>query len=270
VAAGEPKTSFRLRSAYLGHLVVGSGDGAMLIEPTVAGELRMAAALAGKRPMAGLLYGHTWHDDEGGYTLVEGYVPAASAETVPVDADPAAVRARLREEAARSYPGAAEVGWWRTAPRPGEEGWPDPGAWPLGERPEGVGLVVFADGTPPTTAVLVPHAVVQGSVIEDWRNPDPPRPEHDRPEHERPEHERRLVVEAEPMHSAPDERPTRGANRPRIQSPDPDQMWRPGSTQRHEHVEHESLEPAKIVAMVAFLLVVVVIVGVVVLVSPLF
>jgi len=267
VTAGEPKTSFRPRSAYLGHLVVGNGDGAVLVEPTVAGELRMAAALAGQRPMAGLLYGHAWHDDEGGYTLVDGYVPAASAETLPVDADPVAVRARLREEAARSYPGAAEVGWWRTAPRPGEEGWPDPGAWPLGERPEGVGLVVFADGTPPAAAVLVPHPVVQGSVIEDWGNPDPPRPEH-----ERPEHERRLVVEAEPLQQAPtqDEGPTRGANRTRIQSPDPEMMWRPGSTRRHEPMVRERMEPTKMVALLAFLLVVVVIVGVVVLVSPLF
>ena len=43
MTAGEPKTSFRPRSAYLGHLVVGNGDGAVLVEPTVAGELRMAA-----------------------------------------------------------------------------------------------------------------------------------------------------------------------------------------------------------------------------------
>ena len=163
--AGEPKTSFRPRSEYLGHLAVGSGDGAVLIEPAVAGELRVAAARAGGRPTAGLLYGRSWHDGEGGYTLVDGFVPAGSAGIPAGEADPAAARARLREEAARSYPDAQEVGWWRTAPRPGEDGWPDPGAWPLGERPDGVGLVVFADGTPPATAVLAPRNVVQGSVL---------------------------------------------------------------------------------------------------------
>lgn len=187
MTAGEPKTSFRPRPAYLGHLVVGSGDGAVIIEPSVAGELRMAAALAGARPTAGLLYGHCHHDDEGGYTLVDGFVPDDPALS-PVDADPRAVRDRLRAEAARSYPGLSEVGWWRTAPRPGEDGragqagspgedgWPDPGAWPPGERPGGIGLVVFADGTPPATAGPTPHPVVQGTVLEDRLAP-PARPE---------------------------------------------------------------------------------------------
>jgi len=222
VIAGEPRTSFRPRSAYLGYLVVGSGDDAVLIEPAVAGELRMVAARAGKRPAAGLLYGHAWHDDEGGYTLVNGFVPAESGGVIAVGADPVTVRARLREEAARSYPGAAEVGWWRTAPRPGEDGWQDPGAWPLSERPDGVGLVVFADGTPPTTAAYPPRNLVQGSVVDEWIAAEPPAQEPELADEDEDEDDPLLepaALQAAPAGPPPNAGPTRGRVVQPVQSP---------------------------------------------------
>jgi hypothetical protein len=275
VTAGEPTTSFRPRSAYLGRLVVDSGDGAVLIEPEVAGELRMAAALAGGRPAAGLLYGQTWHDDEGGYTLVDGFVPAESAGiAAAAEADPVAVRASLREEAARSYPGAEEVGWWRTAPRPDSGSWPDPGAWPLSERPDGVGLVVFADGTPPTTAVYTPRNVVQGSVLDEWTTeelpPPPPEPEWEQelaPEQPAPELEPLLT--APPTSSASEGRPTRGWTAPPVQSPQLVPHGELSSRRRpeYEHRERRSLEAQQWVMLAIVILVLVVIITVGVMVS---
>jgi hypothetical protein len=274
VAAGEPNTSFRPRSAYLGRLVVDNGDGAVLIEPEVAGELRMAAALAGGRPAAGLLYGQTWHDDEGGYTLVDGFVPAESAGIVAAaEADPVAVRASLREEAARSYPGAEEVGWWRTAPRPDSGSWPDPGAWPLSERPDGVGLVVFADGTPPTTAAYIPRNVVQGSVLDEWTTeelpPPPPEPEWEQelaPEQPAPEP---APLQAAPTPSASERRPTRGWTAPPAQSP---QLVPQGELSSRRRVEHERrergfLEAQQWVMLAIVILVLVVVVTIAVMVS---
>jgi hypothetical protein len=274
VTAGEPTTSFRPRSAYLGRLVVDRGDGAVLIEPEVAGELRMAAALAGGRPAAGLLYGQTWHDDEGGYTLVDGFVPAESAGiAAAAEADPVAVRASLREEAARSYPGAEEVGWWRTAPRPDSGSWPDPGAWPLSERPDGVGLVVFADGTPPTTAVYTPRNVVQGSVLDEWTTeelpPPPPEPEWEQElAPEQPEPELEALLTAPPTPSASEGRPTRGWTAPPVQSPQLVPQGELSSRRRAEH-EHERrfLEVQQWVLLAIVILVLVVIITVAVMVS---
>jgi len=274
VAAGEPNTSFRPRSAYLGRLVVDNGDGAVLIEPEVAGELRMAAALAGGRPAAGLLYGQTWHDDEGGYTLVDGFVPAESAGIVAAaEADPVAVRASLREEAARSYPGAEEVGWWRTAPRPDSGSWPDPGAWPLSERPDGVGLVVFADGTPPTTAAYIPRNVVQGSVLDEWTTeelpPPPPEPEWEQelaPEQPAPEP---APLQAAPTPSASERRPTRGWTAPPVQSPQLVPQGELSSRRRAEHERRERgfLEAQQWVMLAIVILVLVVVITVAVMVS---
>ena len=209
MAAGEPATSFRPRLAYLGRLAVGSGDGAVLIEPVIAGELRIIATLAGGLQSAGLLYGHACFDDEGGYTLIDGFVPAAAAGSIQPPADPAAAAALLREEAARSYPGTTKVGWWRTASRPGAGRPPETetAGWPFGERPAGVGLVVFADGTPPA-ADTTSRRVVQGSVIADWPEDAPylsapesppadPEPEPVRSWELPPVYSPRLVQEAE-------------------------------------------------------------------------
>jgi hypothetical protein len=260
VTAGEPRTSFRPRSAYLGYLVVGRGDDAVLIEPTVAGELRIAAARAGLRPAAGLLYGHAWYDDEGGYTLVDGFVPAESGGLFPAEADPVAVRARLRAEALRSYPGAEEVGWWRTAPRPGEDGWQDPGAWPLSERPDGVGLVVFADGTPPTTAAYTPRNLVQGSVLDEWTAVEPPAREPEPAEEEDPLMEPATLQAA---HAAPPPNagPTRGRVVQPVQSPQLVQQDELKGRRRHEPESRGRLLEVQqwvLLAMVVLVLVVVI------------
>jgi hypothetical protein len=288
VTAGEPKTSFRPRSAFVGRLAVGRGDGAVLVEPSVAGELRLAAALAGSRPAAGLLYGYCHHDDEGGYTLVDGFVPADSGLS-PFDADPWTVRDRLRAEAARSYPGATEVGWWRSAPRPGEErpgqeGWADPGAWPLGERPEGVGLVVFADGTPPAAAAQTPHSVVRGTVLEDRLGPpgppettpapappapSPAQPSSPAPGPPTPGPQPLRPVSMMPVSPAAYGRPTRGRTGPPVQSP---LLVNQDELRSRRRVEHErgglfELEAQQWVLLLMVILVLVIVVTVAVMVS---
>ncbi len=281
MTAGEPQTSFRPRSAYLGHLVVGSGDGAVLIEPSVAGELRMAAALAGPRPAAGLLYGYAHHDEEGGYTLVDGFVPAESPDLMPTDADPAVALGRLRAEAARSYPSASEVGWWRSAPRPGEEGrpggeegWPDPGAWPLTERPEGIGLVVFADGTPPAAASPAPHSVVQGTVLDDQPPPAAPSPSTPPPGSPSPAWG---ASQPDPSRSASvvptRSRPTRGRTGAPVQSPQLVNSSELRQRRREEPSERGrglELEAQQWVLLAMVVLVLVIVISVVVLVSRAF
>jgi hypothetical protein len=239
VIAGEPKTSFRPR---------------------------MAAAVAGARPAAGLLYGHRYHDDDGGYTLVDGFVPAESAGLVPIESDPAAARARLRAEAARSYPGSTEVGWWRTAPRPGDDGWPDAGAWPLSERPEGMGLVVFADGTPPAAASPAHHTVVQGTVLDDQLTTASARREP-APEPEPEPAQLTSLQPAQPV--ASNGRPTRGMTGPPVQSP---LLVQQDELRSRRRLEHErggilELEPQQwvLLAMVVLVLVIVISVCVMVL-----
>ena len=164
----------RPRSAYVGHEVFGHGDGAVLVEPEVARDLRSAAEFASqeRRIAGGLLYGRGWADDEGRYLVVDGFLETGPGENrgshisrdgydsfTLSDAD----LRLLREDAARMYSTALEVGWWRTLAGPGEFGPRDFAAQGELVGPGGVGLLVFGSGLDWGTAYLGPGGQVPGS-----------------------------------------------------------------------------------------------------------
>jgi len=171
---GEPALPFRPRSAYVGHEVFGHGDGAVLVEPEVARDLRSAAEFASqeRRITGGLLYGRNWTDDEGTYLVVDGFLEAGPGENrgdrVARDGrDSFALSAAdlrlLRADAARMYAAAVEVGWWRTLAGTGEFGPRDFTTQGELVGPGGVGLLVFGSGLDWGTAYLGPGGQVPGS-----------------------------------------------------------------------------------------------------------
>jgi hypothetical protein len=171
---GESALPFRPRSSYVGHEAFGHGDGAVLVEPEVARDLRSAAEFASqeRRIAGGLLYGRNWTDDEGTYLVVDGFLEAGPGENrgdrVSRDGgDSFALSAAdlrlLRADAARMYAAAVEVGWWRTLAGPGEFGSRDFAAQGELVGPGGVGLLVFGSGLDWGTAYLGPGGQVPGS-----------------------------------------------------------------------------------------------------------
>jgi hypothetical protein len=171
---GDPALPFRPRGAYVGHEVFGHGDGAVLVEPEVARDLRSAAEFASqeRRIAGGLLYGRTWTDGDGRYLVVDGFLEAGPGENrddkvsrdgrdsfTLSDAD----LRLLRADAARMYGAAVEVGWWRTLAGPGEFGPRDFATQGELVRSGGVGLLVFGSGLDWGTAYLGPDGQVPGS-----------------------------------------------------------------------------------------------------------
>lgn len=176
-AASEPGQGgppFRPRGAYVGHEVFGHGPGAVLVEPEVARDLRSAAEFASqeRRIAGGLLYGRVLADDEGSYLVVDGFLEAGPGENrgdrISRDGHDdfrlsAADLRLLREDAARMYSAAAEVGWWRTRAEAGAFG---PGDFAMQRElvaPGGAGLLVFGSGLEWGTAYLGPDGRVPGS-----------------------------------------------------------------------------------------------------------
>jgi hypothetical protein len=169
---GEPP--FRPRGAYVGHEVFGHGDGAVLVDPEVARDLRSAAESASqeRRIAGGLLYGRVLADDEGKYLVVDGFLEAGPGEN-PGDRVSREGRDSftlsdtdlrlLREDAARMYAAALEVGWWRTLAGPGEFGPSDFVTQRELVGPGGAGLLVFGAGLEWGTAYLGPDGQVPGS-----------------------------------------------------------------------------------------------------------
>lgn len=164
----------RPRSAFLAHEVFGHGDGAVLVEPEVARDLRSAAEFASqeRRIAGGLLYGHRWADDEGQYLVIDGFLEAGPGENrgdrvhrggrdsfALSEAD----LRLLRDDAARMYSAALEVGWWRTLPGPGEFGARDFESQRELVGPGGAGLLVFGSGLDWGTAYLGPEGRLPGS-----------------------------------------------------------------------------------------------------------
>lgn len=171
---GQEGLPFRPRGAYVGHEVFGHGDGAVLVEPEVARDLRSAAEFASQegRIAGGLLYGRGLADDEGRYLVVDGFLKAGPGEdrSDHIARDGAdsftlseADLGLLREDAARMYPAATEVGWWRTLAGPGEFGPRDFATQGELVGPGGVGLLVFGSGLEWGTAYLGPGGQVPGS-----------------------------------------------------------------------------------------------------------
>jgi hypothetical protein len=171
---GRGEAPFRLRGAYVGHEVFGHGEGAVLVDPEVARDLRSAAESASqeRRIAGGLLYGRVWADDEGSYLVVDGFLEAGPGENpgeritregrdsfTLSDTD----LRLLREDATRMYSAALEVGWWRTLADPGEFGPRDFVTQRELVGPGGVGLLVFGSGLEWGTAYLGPDGQVPGS-----------------------------------------------------------------------------------------------------------
>jgi hypothetical protein len=171
---GQGEPVFRLRGAYVGHEAFGHGDGAVLVDPEVARDLRSAAESASqeRRIAGGLLYGRVLADDDGKYLVVDGFLEAGPGEN-PGDGIYRDGRDSftlsdtdlrlLREDAARMYSSALEVGWWRTLAGPGEFGPRDFVTQRGLVRPGGVGLLVFGSGLEWGTAYLGPEGQVPGS-----------------------------------------------------------------------------------------------------------
>ena len=165
--AEEVSVPFRPRGSYAGYRAFGTGDGAVLLEPEVARNLRTAAEFATQegRITGGLLYGRGWADEQGAYLVIDGYLEAGPGENRGdrISADgfddftlSEADLRLLREDAARMYSAFIEVGWWRTLAALGEFGPQDFATQAELAGPDGVGLLVYGSGAHWGTAYLGP------------------------------------------------------------------------------------------------------------------
>jgi hypothetical protein len=208
----EVPAPFRPRVRYVGYRAFGSGDGAVLVDPKITRELRSAAELATaeRRIAGGLLYGRGWHDDQGAYLVIEGYLEAGPGEnkddrilgdgTDDFALSEADLRL-LREDAARMYTAYLEAGWWRTRAALGDFGPQDfaTQAWLAGT--DGVGLLVYGSGAHWGTAYLGPdgHAPDSAGTLAATEPAGEPPPAEDLP----------LEQEAVPLTAAPPRARTR-------------------------------------------------------------
>ena len=176
---------FRPRGEYTGYRAFGSGDGAVLIAPSVVHDLRSAAELATaeRRIAGGLLYGRGWADDLGTYLVIDHYLEAGpgenSGDRISADGDDddftlsEADLRLLREDAARMYSAALEAGWWRTRAALGEFGPNDFETQGELVGPDGVGLLVYGSGIYWGTAYLGPVGLAPDSAGTLSAVPDP-------------------------------------------------------------------------------------------------
>jgi hypothetical protein len=211
---GPKPVPFRPWAGYAGFRAFGDGGGAVLIDPRVARELRLAAQTAAGqgRAAGGLLYGGTWADDRGRYLVVAGFLEAGPDSDRDRELDgpesfalsPAALR-RLRDDAAAAYPASVEVGWWRTLAELGDFGPRDLQTQRDLVAPGGVGLLVYGsgmhwgtaylgpDGHAPDSAGTVPpasagpeaggtHAADTEAAHPDIPHPDDPEPDNPEPD----------------------------------------------------------------------------------------
>jgi hypothetical protein len=182
----EVSVPFRPRGSYAGYRAFGSGDGAVLVEPEVARELRSAAEFATqeRRITGGLLYGRGWADEQGAYLVIDGYLEAGPGENSDdrISDDGAdrftlseAGLRLLREDAARMYSASLEAGWWRTLAALGEFGPQDFVTQAELVGPDGVGLLVYGSGIHWGTAYLGPdgHAPDSAGTLVTVADPVP-------------------------------------------------------------------------------------------------
>ena len=159
----------RPRSVYAGLDAFGDGDGAVLVEPRVSRNLRLAAESATQegRIVGGLLYGRGFVDEKGAYLVVSGYLEAGPGENrgdriSRGESDEFTLSEPdlrlLRRDAARMYTSSVEAGWWRSLPAPGAFGRRDLETQAALVGPGGAGLLVFGSGLDWGTAYLGPEA----------------------------------------------------------------------------------------------------------------
>lgn len=152
-------TPFRPRTVFHSYLVFSDPDGAVLIEARIAEQLRAAASRARPNETGGLLAGRAFHDADGSYVAVCGYVEAneGSGRLANFQMSPQATE-RLSGESARIHKMADVVGWWHSHLGPSNFSPTDLGTQEMWTNPESVGLLVFADGQPWGAAHLGPTA----------------------------------------------------------------------------------------------------------------
>jgi hypothetical protein len=186
----EVAVPFRPRGSYAGYRAFGSGDGAVLVKPETARELRSAAEFATqeRRITGGLLYGRGFADEQGAYLVIDGYLEAGpgenSGDRISGDgADRFTLSAAdlrlLREDGARMYSASLEAGWWRTLAALGEFGPQDFVTQAELVGPDGVGLLVYGSGIHWGTAYLGPdgHAADSAGTLVEVAPVPPPAPE---------------------------------------------------------------------------------------------
>ncbi|HEX3513586.1 MAG TPA: hypothetical protein VHT26_06265 [Trebonia sp.] len=191
----EVSVPFRPRGSYAGYRAFGRGDGAVLVEPQVARELRSAAEFATqeRRITGGLLYGRGWADEQGAYLVIDRYLEAGPGENSNdrISGDGAdgftlseAGLRLLREDAARMYSASLEAGWWRTLAALGEFGPQDFVTQAELVGPDGVGLLVYGSGIHWGTAYLGPdgHAPDSAGTLVTVADPVPATPPGPGPE----------------------------------------------------------------------------------------
>jgi len=183
----EVAVPFRPRGSYAGYRAFGSGDGAVLVKPETARELRSAAEFATqeRRVTGGLLYGRGFADEQGAYLVIDGYLEAGPGENSGdrISADgadrftlSAADLRLLREDGARMYSASLEAGWWRTLAALGDFGPQDFVTQAELVGPDGIGLLVYGSGIHWGTAYLGPdgHAADSaGTLVEVAPAPGP-------------------------------------------------------------------------------------------------
>jgi hypothetical protein len=180
---------YRPRGEYAGYQAFGDGEGAVLLDPKVARELRSAAESATQegRVTGGLLYGRGWSDDQGTYLVITGFVEAGPGENSGdrIDRDGAddftlseSDLRLLREDAARMYSSSLELGWWRTRADLGDFGPEDYLTQAELIGPDGVGLLVYGSGIHWGTAYLGPdgHAPDSAGTLVTAPAAAPPAP----------------------------------------------------------------------------------------------
>ena len=190
--ADEVTVRFRPRGLYAGYRAFGSEDGAVLMTPQVARDLRSAAELATaeRRIAGGLLYGRGWADESGTYLIIEHYLEAGAGDNSdPLSGDGGgdftlseADLRRLREDAASMYSAALEVGWWRTHAALGEFRPMDFATQHALVGPDGVGLLVYGSGIYWGTAYLGPDGHAPDSAGTLAAVPEPGLPPEPAPE----------------------------------------------------------------------------------------
>jgi proteasome lid subunit RPN8/RPN11 len=150
---------FLVRSTYSNYHYFPDKKCAVLVKPEAARGMRVAAARALPVETGGLLSGRALRDDDGSYVVISGFVeaPPNAGQAATFRINPHEVR-EMRADAARADPGADEVGWWHTHRGKSSYSQVDRNTQEMFERPDSVGLLVFASGPALATAYVGPDA----------------------------------------------------------------------------------------------------------------
>ncbi len=156
---------FLARNTFYSYHYFRDAKCSVLVKPEAARGMRAAAVRAQPHETGGLLSGRALRDDEGSYVVISGFVeaPPNAGQPATFRINPEEVR-EMRADAARADPGADEVGWWHTHRSQSSFSQIDRNTQQMFERPDSVGLLVFAGGQALATAYVGPDARDLGCV----------------------------------------------------------------------------------------------------------